>query len=90
MKVPFFHESGPFAGIVPGDLIRVIYHGAPTALMLIDSVKQYSIHGMDGTQPCKITMVSPTDLRFYARLSEVRETVLRQISIVKIQQGENK
>ena len=78
------HQDGPFAGLRPGSLVRVIYDGAPAALMVVARVKQHAIEGAEGEIPCRVTLVSPTDLRFYAELSPSRQTVLRPVTIREV------
>ena len=79
------HEDGPFAGLSSGDVVYVIYDGAPTALMQITSVKQHALEGTEAGIKCRVTMVTPRDLRFYADLGQNRQTVLRPIKLRKVQ-----
>lgn len=65
-----------------GDILRVIYHGAPTSLMQVTKVNKHSIEGLDGEHRCKITKVSETDFRFYVELGPNRQTVLRNIRFI--------
>jgi hypothetical protein len=75
------HKDGPFQGLSTGDLVYVIYDGAPTALIRLTRVKQHALEGTEGEYKCRITMVTPRDLRFYAELGPNRETVLRPITL---------
>lgn len=71
-----------------GDILRVIYHGAPTALMIVTKVNNYSIEGLDGETKCRITLVGiSTELRFYAELSPNRQTVLRHVKVVNVSES---
>jgi hypothetical protein len=76
------HQTGPLAGILPGDVVRVIYHGAPTSLLVITKVKEFSIEGKDGEYPCKITLVG-SELRFYGPIINNVQSVLRNVRLVK-------
>ena len=67
-----------------GDVIRVVYHEAPTALMKVTRVNRHSFHGLDGEWQCKVTVVSDTELRFYGSLGPNRQTVLRNVRLQKI------
>lgn len=78
------HESGPFQDIRSGDVIRVIYEEMPAAHVLVTRVKQHALLGMDGDSNCKVTIVSPTELRFYGALGPNRTTALRNVQVVKI------
>jgi hypothetical protein len=86
MRESIFHIEGPFAGLKPGDVISIVYHGAPTSLMRVTKVRNYSLEGLDGEFKCRVTIVTPTELRFYGELGPNRETVLRGIRIEKVTQ----
>lgn len=78
------HTDGPFRDILPGDLLRVVYHGAPTALMRVTRVKQHALIGHEGGIACKVTKVGDRELRFYAELGPNRQTVLRDVKLAKV------
>jgi hypothetical protein len=52
--------------------------------MQVTKIKEHSISGLDGDQKCKITQVSPTELRFYAEISPNRESVLRDVKVTNL------
>ena len=81
------HGDGPFADFRSGDVIRVIYHDAPTALMIITRIKAHSLEGLDGESKCKVTIVSPTELRFYGEIGPNRQTVLRDVALHLVRRG---
>jgi hypothetical protein len=76
-------EGHPFHGIAAGDLIRVIYDGAPAALLQVTEIKQHSLKGNDGDFHCRVTVVSPNDLRFYGKIDARRTMTLRPIKLRK-------
>jgi hypothetical protein len=84
-RADYQHDEGPFKGISSGDVLQVNYDGAQAALMQVTRVKHHAIVGTEGAIKCKITMVSPVDLRFYADLTPNRQTCLRPISIRKME-----
>lgn len=78
------HAEGPLAGVRRGSILQVIYDGAQAALVEVTRVKAHAIECREGEIECKITVVSPRDLRFYAKLSPVRTSCLRPIQIREV------
>jgi hypothetical protein len=85
MKPFIEHTSGPFAGLKAGDAVRVIYHEAPTELIQLTKINNYSIEGKAGEFACKVTLVGANnEMRLYITVAENRERVLRGVRLVKV------
>ena len=74
-----YHTEGPFADLKPGDIVQVVFKDEPVAIMQINRVKQHAIEGNDGDFKCKVTIVTPKELRFYGSTDSTRELVLRGV-----------
>jgi hypothetical protein len=69
-----------------GDIVSVIYHGAQCALVKLSEIKDWSMKGYDGEEECKITKVGiSSELRFYATIGPNRQSVLRYVKLVKVE-----
>lgn len=85
MRASVAHESGPFAGIAPGDVVEVLAKdGRPIGHLQVELVRRHSISGRDGRAPSKVTMLSEKELRFYSEISPGREFVSRGVSIRRV------
>ena len=82
-----FHTEGPFAELKPGDIVQVIFKNEPVAVMQINRVKQHALEGSDGDFKCKVTIVTPKELRFYGNADPVRQLVLRGVSLVRVEKN---
>ena len=74
-----YHTEGFFADLKPGDIVQVVFKEEPVAVMQINRVKQHAIEGNDGDFKCKVTIVTPKELRFYGSTGPTRELVLRGV-----------
>lgn len=86
MREDVVHNFGPFQGIKTGDILQVMYQGEQIALVRVTRVKAFAIECYEGESKCKITMVTPKDIRFYADITPLRATVLRNISFSKYEE----
>ncbi len=78
------HSEGPFADIALEDLVGIRYHNAPAVLMRVTKINKHSIEGYDGMHKCKVTIVSPTELRCYCELGPDRQSVLRDVKLERL------
>jgi hypothetical protein len=79
-----YHSEGPFAELRPGDVVKVVHEGDTVAIMQITRVKQHALEGNDADFKCKVTIVTPKELRFYGSDDPVRQMVLRGVSLVRV------
>lgn len=71
-----------FKQFCAGDVCSVFYRGVVVALIQVTKINRYSMEGMDGEHPCKVTSVGDnSELRFYVESGPNRETVLRQVKL---------
>jgi hypothetical protein len=79
-----YHIEGPFAELRPGDIVQVTYHNETVATMQISRVKQHALEGADGDFKCRVTIVTPRELRFYGSTDPTRQFVLRGVTLVRV------
>jgi hypothetical protein len=82
-----YHTEGPFAELRPGDIVQVLYKDEPVAIIQISRVKQHALEGNDADFKCKVTIVTPKELRFYGSDNPIRQIVLRGVCLVKVEKN---